>query len=181
MKSKSGQIVRRYATAFFESALESGALEEIAPQARSLHTVIGESMGELFDNPRIDEERKGEILEELVKHLRLHPILAGLLRVCYGNRRMGIIAPVLEEFLVRSDEHRGIVRVELISARVMGGSEIQEFQSVLSEALKRKVVLASSVEPELKAGYLVKIGNTVIDASLRTRLMNLKESLSQGV
>ena len=75
----------------------------------------------------------------------------------------------------------GIARVELVTAHVVSVEEARQFEQALQQSLNKKIVLSQKVDESLKAGYLVRIGNTIVDASLKTRLQGLKEALSQGV
>jgi F-type H+-transporting ATPase subunit delta len=63
----------------------------------------------------------------------------------------------------------------------LSAAEISELEKVLSQAMGRTVIFECETEPQLRAGMVVKIGTRQIDASLKTRLSNLKEFLSQGV
>lgn len=181
MKKSTGQIVRRYSTALFESALQAGAVAEIAPQAQLLVHALTRDVVEFFTNPRYNDAAKLELIESLVTGIKAHQVLAETLRLILANRRMPIVGEILENFLVRADEHQGITRADLVTAKSISSDEVKEFESALSGALKRKIILSQQVDESIKAGYIIKIGNTIVDASLRSRLVGLKESLSQGV
>lgn len=181
MKKSSGQIVRRYSVAMFESAVESKSVAEVTSQVRMMSNAFCADIQEFFMSPRIEESQKISVIESLIQEKKLAPALAGTLRVLLANGRFSLITEVLADYLVKSDALEGIVRAEVVSAHALSASEVKEFESSLALALKQKVTLSQSVDSALRAGFIVKMGNTVVDASLRSRLLSLKESLSQGV
>lgn len=73
------------------------------------------------------------------------------------------------------------MRGQIKSANPMAAAEVAELEKTLSQAMGRTVVFECETEPQLRAGMVIKIGTRQIDASLKTRLSNLKEFLSQGV
>ncbi len=181
MMKHAGQITRRYATALFELAVENNAVPEIASQAKAIVGAVDESIASMMVNPGYPEEAKSEVMKTLIQAVGAHPVFKGFLELILANRRFVFLRGILSEFLSRADTHLGISRVDLYTARPVSSGELSEFEASLSDAMKSKVIITPKVDETLKAGYLIKIGNTIVDASLRSRLANLKESLSQGV
>jgi F-type H+-transporting ATPase subunit delta len=181
MRKNAGQIIRRYASALFESALEAGAVEPVSAQGEGLAQVFTPEVLSFFANPGISEQVKHETLAGVLEGAKAHAILINFLKLLLANKRFALAAEVLRDFQRRADAQLGIARVTLVTARGVDANEALEFERALSESLKKKVVLSRSVDASIKAGYVVKIGNTLVDASLKSRLQGLKESLSQGV
>lgn len=181
MRKSYGQIVRRYATAFFESALEANAVVPVSEQTNALLGVFSAEVVKFFVSPMYAEAEKNDALEAVLSSLKAHDVLAGLLRTMLANNRLEVVSEVLRQFLKEADTQQGILRAEVHSARALSSVELGEIETSLSSASRKKVILASQVDEALKAGYIIKIGNTVVDATLRSRLAGLKESLSQGV
>lgn len=181
MRKNTGQIVRRYAAALFESAAEAKAVEPVAAQAEVLARAFTPDVLGFFVNPGVAETAKAETLASLIEGAKVNPILANFLKLLLANKRMPLVAEILREFLRKSDESLGIARVELVTAHTVGADEARQFEQALAQSLKKKIVLSQKVDESLKAGYLVRIGNTIVDASLKTRLQGLKDALTQGV
>lgn len=181
MMKSSGQIIRRYATALFELSQEAGKLQEVRDQASVLVGAIDESVAEFFASPRFKESSKNEVIDALTAKMKLNDNLVKFLKLVVENGRAPVVKQVLASFLVRADAALGIARADIISATALEASEINKFKELLSTVLKKKVEIVHSVDPSLKAGSIIKLGNTIVDASLRTRLANLKDSLSVGV
>jgi F-type H+-transporting ATPase subunit delta len=181
MRKNAGQIIRRYAAALFESASEGGSVESVAITAHALERALTpESLG-FFVNPGVSAAAKEETLAEVLKASQAPEVLRTFLSLLIVNKRFAVAPDILREFLRLSDVKLGIARVELITARPLDDGQEAEFEKALGSALRKKVVITKKVDADLKAGYVVKIGNTLVDASLKSRLQNLKESLTQGV
>ncbi|NBW83677.1 F0F1 ATP synthase subunit delta, partial [bacterium] len=97
------------------------------------------------------------------------------------NNRLSHLRLVMKKVMEKIDAHKNIVKGQIRSASAMSAQEIADLEKSLSQAQGRTVVFECETDPELRAGMVVKIGTSQIDASLKTRLSNLKESLSQGV
>jgi F-type H+-transporting ATPase subunit delta len=74
-----------------------------------------------------------------------------------------------------------VLRAQVKTATALNPAELAELEKVLSQTTGQSVVVECETEPQLRAGMVVKIGTRQIDSSLKTRLSNLKEFLSQGV
>lgn len=181
MRKSSGPIVRRYATTLFELSSEAKDLQDTAAQVRALQQLLTPELVTFFKSPRHSAESKAEVLEVLVQGLKASPTMAGFLRLLMANGRLEVLPGIVAEFLLRADAHFGISRVTLSTARPLSSAELGEFEAALSQSLQKKLVLSTEVDESLLAGVLVRIGNTLVDASLKAKLMNLKESLTQGV
>jgi len=181
MRKNAGQIIRRYALALFESADEAGAVEPVAVHADGLGQALSPEVLAFFVNPGISDAIKQETFSEVLRGIGAHVVLSNFMKVLVANKRIVLAGDVLREFMRLADEKLGIARVELVTPGPLSDAEAQEFEKALEGALKKKVIISKRIDADLKAGYVVKIGNTIVDASLKSRLQSLKESLSQGV
>ncbi|NBO37165.1 ATP synthase F1 subunit delta [bacterium] len=181
MKVSTGQLARRYATALFESALESKEIDTLAKEAESLLAVISPELEKFFASPARSLAEKDQMAQLLIEKLKLSQQTARALKLMSENNRLVFLKPVLKRVLARIDSFKNVVRAQVKTATQLAGAEIAELEKVLVKATGQSVVLECETEPELRAGMVVKIGTRQIDASLKTRLANLKDTLSQGV
>ena len=176
----STQVVQRYAKALFDSAQKANSIQDCATGAEALQGVFQGEVLDVFHNPAYSEQERGALIDTLTQKVTLPKELENLLRVLNENGRFLLVGDVFKAFQALADEALNISRAEIIYAHTLSEAELHEFQTLLGETLGRKVILQGRQDPALKAGYVIKLGNTVIDASLRMRLASLKESLSQG-
>ena len=178
MSKNVGPVVRRYSTALFELAHEANLVGPISEQLSSLLQILTKDTLDVLVNPLIDEMKRKDLLKTVLSGINGDALLEKFLNVLWANCRISALPAISKDFLNRADTHEGICRAEVFSARPMSPQELQEFENSIATALKKKVILTTRLDESLKAGYVVKIGNTVVDASLRARLASLKESLT---
>lgn len=190
MKKSTGPLARRYGTALYESALEisqkSGpsAFEKFTEQARMISDLFDKNIIASFKAPNLPISEKIGLLEELIElsfstaKQEISSELMSFLKLLVENDRMSEINPVLNFFLKKSDEFLGLSRVSIFSASKMTPSDMSSFESTLSKAMNKKIICKYEEDPSLLAGFVIKVGNVNIDASLKSRLSSLKESLA---
>jgi len=181
MMKSAGQLVRRYSSALFELGLEGSVLPELRNQVQGLLSVLDKSYIDFLSSPRFSEAEKQQTFDVLVEKLGLSTMLTRFLKVLLENGRFSVVRPILSQVLSQADERLGIARVEVVSATSLSAAEIEQFQKAIASTLNKKVELTHSVDASLRAGTVIKLGNTIVDASLRAKLAVLKESLNAGV
>lgn len=181
MKVSTGQLARRYATALFESAAEVGAIDQLSSESELLLAVMTPELESFFASPTRSHDEKRQALQLIVDKLSLSMLTRRTLEIMAQNYRLNHIRLVFKKVMALSDDHRKIVRAKVNAATPLSSPEVEELQRVLSQSTGKAVVIESETDPQLRAGMVVKIGTQQIDASLKTRLSNLKELLTQGV
>lgn len=181
MKVSTGQLARRYATALLESAVEDGSIEKLSTEAELLLSVFSTELEEFFASPTRQQADKDQALKIIIEKLGLSMHTQRALELMAQNHRLNHTRLVFKKVLSLSDERRSIVRAQVKSATPLNAQELGALQAALAETTGKTVVVETETEPQLRAGMVVKIGTQQIDASLNTRLSNLKELLTQGV
>lgn len=181
MKKGFGQIVRRYATALYELASDAKQVAELRNEANIIAPAFEKSVIDFFVSPQFGTDKKREVLAALTEKMNLTKTMKMFLDLLLDNGRMAVAPMVLKSFVEQAEEALKIARVEIVSAQTMDAAEVNKMKEALTQSLARTVELTQSIDPSLKAGSVIKFGNTIVDASLRTRLASLKESLSVGV
>lgn len=172
------QIARRYAVALFELSVESGTVAQVAEEAKTILGYLNENVRDVFKSPIYSEGEKQALIDTLVSSAKLSQTTGNFLRQLGANRRLSLTSEALTEYLAKADEYAGIQRVEVFSAKQLTAQDLGEFESKLAQVLGKKVIVTPVVDESLKAGYIVKVGNTIIDSSLKSRLTSLKSSLN---
>lgn len=181
MKVSTGQLARRYATALFENAVEKNEVDTLATDAHALVAVMTSEVELFFANPARGLSEKQQMVQLLVEKLKLSGATVRALQLMAQNNRLAHVKTVMKKVLEKIDNHKNIVRGQIKSATPMSKDEVAQLEKSLSQAIGRSVVFECETEPQLRAGMVVNIGTRQIDASLKTRLSNLREFLSQGV
>lgn len=130
----------------------------------------------LLRSPRLPLPAKRQVLREALAGASEEAVnLATLLAV--KGRLEALAGPIAQEYGRRLDEHRGIVRVQVVTAIDLDLTEREQIARQLAQATGREIRMEHRVDPGIVAGMVVRIGDRVVDGSVRSRLGSLKRSL----
>jgi ATP synthase, F1 delta subunit len=176
MRSKVGL---RYATAILE-----GAGEELQTVVQDLEVVkdaikASRELRQLLKSPIVKNDDKILILKQIfIGRISLKTLESIELLVRKG--RSELILDTIEEFERLLDKRNGVVNAEVASAIELDESQKQQVQTRLEKLVGQKIRLQTKVQPDLIGGLTVRIGDTVIDYSIKHQLARLRERLKQG-
>ncbi|MGQ9488162.1 MAG: ATP synthase F1 subunit delta [Armatimonadota bacterium] len=175
---RGSRVARRYARALFNSALHAQVIEAVGEALQQLLITLQEQppLGQILRNPLMPRERKGQIVQQTLGR-DTHPLVASLLNVLVDKRREALLADVVREFERLRDEHLGIVRAQATMAYPLDSEQEQALRHCLERRTGKTVVLDVATDPSLIGGVVVRIGDTVIDGSIRGQLLRLKRYL----
>jgi F-type H+-transporting ATPase subunit delta len=172
-----GQV---YGTALFESAEASARATAIEPQLVAIRDAIASSteLTQLLHNPAFPARGKKEILLELATGS--DPLVRNLLQVLVDNGRLTAFSDVVDVFSARVRASERQLEVELTTAVPVGSDEADRLRDRLAEASGKDVTLQRRVDPTVLGGIVLRIGDQLIDASVRGRLDGLRLALRQA-
>jgi F-type H+-transporting ATPase subunit delta len=132
----------------------------------------------VLDNPAIPHKGKERVLEQLLAKMKPSKTTGNFLRVLLQNNRLGELIEINERFAAVLAERSGIVSAEVTSARELPQDEKTDFEKTLSQLTGKNMQITYSVDESLIGGAVTRIGSTVYDASVKTKLENLKAELA---
>jgi len=132
----------------------------------------------LLQTPRLPFPAKKSLLEMRVGKINPLPFNLALLLVSKGILRRG--GDIFQQYNNLLDAHRGVERAKVTAALPLGDEEREAFSLHLGEMVKRKVVIDAQVDPSIIGGFIARVGDTLIDGSIRQRLERLKKSLVEA-
>ena len=107
------------------------------------------------------------------------PIVAKLLALLADRDRLVLVPDVLTAYSDRLLDYRHVVRAEVTTAEPLTTERLQDIQRSLSTATGLTVDLSSRVDPDILGGIVVRVGNSVLDASIRNRLEQLRKQVAR--
>jgi ATP synthase F1 delta subunit len=174
------EIATVYARSLFEVAKESGKLDEVRGQIDEIAEAVSSDheLQVFFFSPYFSSEEKKEGLRKFLSDV--DPIVLNFLDLLIDNHRM----PAL--FRVRSildslwEKENDLLPVSVTSAVDLDEETVRHIGDRIGEQTGRKVQLSSTVDPDLLGGIVVRVGNSIIDASIRNRLEQLRKQVARG-
>jgi F-type H+-transporting ATPase subunit delta len=173
-----GAAAKRYARAIFELAGEQGQVDEWASRLVTVRDVLSHpDVRAVLVNPSIAVRRRQDAAASLLEQ-RAGPEGVNLAKLVVGANRVRDLDAIIEEYGRLADEAAGRVRATATTAVPLDPVETDELVSSLSRKLGREVRLESRVDPAIVGGLVLRIGDRVIDASVATRLQQLRRQLA---
>jgi F-type H+-transporting ATPase subunit delta len=172
-------LAGRYATALFELARDSKAIDVVENSLSSVAQAIGESadLKALTTNPVLTRTNAKNAIGAVARSMRLDALTTKTLGVLAQNRRLSETVNVARAFSALAASHRGEVTAEVTSAHVLSAAQMNALSAKLKARVGSDVAIQTKVDPSLLGGLTVKIGSQMIDNSIKTRLNTLANAM----
>lgn len=172
----------RYAQALFELADEAGALSAVEADIKALKTMSAESedLRRLIASPAFSVEDKTKALSAVAEKAGLHELTRNFIGLLATNGRAAALPAVITAFERLASERRGAVAAEVTSAVKLSVSQQKAVAKALRDAFGKDPEISTVVDPAILGGLRVKVGSKLFDASLKSRLDQLKFALKRA-
>ena len=174
------EVAEVYARALFEVAQEEDHLDEVHEQLGQFADAMGENldMARFFFSPYFSTEDKKEALHKAVTGAD-EPVM-NFLEALIERHRMPVIFRIRDRFNELWEEARKLLPVEVTSAVKLDRETIESIGETIGNQVDRQVELSSRVDPDILGGLVLRVGNFVLDASIRNRLEQLRKQVAQA-
>ena len=171
------EIAEVYARSLFEVATENDKLDLVRAQLGEFAEALSESheLQMFFFSPYFSTDEKLDGLRRTVTDA--DESFLNFLSLLLENHRMPVIFRVRREYDRLWREANHLLAVQITSAIELDPSVAQRVGDEIGRQTGRTVELTSTVDPEVLGGIVVRVGNSIIDASIRTRLENLRKQV----
>ena len=179
---KNMAIARRYAKALLLIGKEDDQAEIYRKELSGVVDLFTREkrLAQTICNPLYNTASREKVLQEVVKRLALSRVMSSFLLLLFAKGRIGFLEKIDEFYQKLADELKGVARASLVSAMGLSSETIEKVRSALSELTGKEVVLDVAEDPGLIGGIVTKIGDLVLDGSIKTQLFNMRESLKRG-
>ena len=179
---KNLSIARRYAKALLLIGKEDSQAETYRQELDGLSRMIAEQpeLGLAINNPLYNAADRRKVLVAVVEKLNLSKVMQSFLFLLFEKGRFGFLESVSDFYQRLADDLKGIARASLVSATELGDDTVEKIRAALSQRTGKDIILDVEQNPELIGGIVTKIGDLVLDGSIKTQLVNMRESLKRG-
>lgn len=174
-------VSKVYGDALFETALDKDKMDAFYEEACALVPIFRDNpeLTVLLTTPQIVKEEKVAIMNQLFSGKVMEELM-GFLTIIVEKDRQSEILPIFEYFIQRVKEFKKIGAAYVTSAvELKDGQRASLEQKLLDTTPYVQLEMYYQVDPELMGGLVVRIGDHVVDSSLKTRLYELKKELSK--
>lgn len=180
----SSVAARRYAKALFDLAKSAGpgALDKTGEDIANFAALAQESpdLSRLFSYPVFSAEEKRNVVTALADRLRIAPLARDFCRLLAEKHRLALLRDIAEEYRALADAAKGILRGTVTSASPLDDTARATVQDKLEQKAGKTLVLDFTVDETLLGGMVLKMGDYVMDASLKAQLLILKDTIKRG-
>jgi F-type H+-transporting ATPase subunit delta len=175
-------IARRYAKALLLIGKEDGQTETYRQELGETTTLLSREklLAETIANPLYRTGERRQVMEAVIAKLELTKVMSSFLLLLFEKGRIGFLASINEFYQLLADELKGVARASLVSATELSSETIEKIRAALSKKTGKEIILEVEQEPSLIGGIVTRIGDLVLDGSIRTQMLNLRESLKRG-
>ncbi|HEX6044961.1 MAG TPA: ATP synthase F1 subunit delta [Pyrinomonadaceae bacterium] len=173
-------VARRYAAALADVVVDRKEEREVQQEVDQWASMIetNAELKEVFANPTVPYDEKQKVLEELIARTRVRPTTASFLRVLLRNQRLAQLKDVAERFGHVLDERGGVVSAHVTTARPLQEDMKNTVRETLAAATGRSVRVSFNIDETIIGGLVARIGSTIYDGSVQSRLDRLSEELA---
>lgn len=175
-----GSLARRYARALVSLGQEAGSVDQMVQDLDTFDEVLGLGDGTLRQalcNPGLTNVERKAILEDVLKRLSLHKHIANFLRLLVDKNRFEVLGDIRKAIHEMADELAGRVRATVRTAHALDAAMAKTVQAALEQTTGKQVIVDFVVDSTLIGGMVAQVGDLSYDASIRTRLESLQQSL----
>ncbi len=179
---KNMAIARRYAKALLLIGKEDGKAETYREELEGFAAIMEKepTLEQAIVNPLHDAQGRRRVLETVVGKLEVSEVMKSFLMLLFDKGRIGFLPYINEFYQKLADELKGIARASLVSATELPEATIKKIKEALSKKTGKEVILEVEQDPELIGGIVTRIGDLILDGSIRTQLVTMRESLKRG-
>ena len=176
------EVGERYAQALFDLALETGKLDAVRADLKSLKAAWTESaeLRRLATSPVISAEDQQKGLVAIAAKAKFEPTTRNFLGLLAQNGRARDLGAVITGFEALYAKHTGVVAAEVVSTQALSAAQLKTITSALTTALGKNPEITTRIDPSILGGLKVKVGSKLFDASLKTKLDQMKFALRRA-
>ena len=174
------EIAQVYARALFEVACERDVLDDVRDQLVQFAEAVegNRDLAVFLFSPYFSTQEKKEALQKSVQGADEQ--VMNFLEALLERHRMPVIFRIRDRFDQLWEEENKLLPVEVTSAIELDSSTVESIGKRIGEQTGRKIQLASRVDPDILGGIVLRVGNFVLDASIRNRLNQLRKQVARA-
>lgn len=171
----------RYATALFELALETNAVDAVKADLEGFQALLTESadLTRLVRSPAFSAEEQVRALSAVLERAGLRGLSAQFLLAVASNRRLFAVRDIIKAYSLLVASYRGEVTAQVKVAQAPSERHLAAIKEALDGVTGKDVQVDVSVEPAIIGGLVVQLGSRMVDGSLRTKLNMMKQAMKE--
>ena len=174
-------IAGRYAQALFELAKEENALTALEADADALGAALAASpeLADMIASPVVPRAEQSAAMSAVAAKMGLSALTANTLALMGSNRRLFVLPQLVANLKARIAEEKGEVTAEVTAATKLSAAQAKSLAETLKAKVGKTVKLNTTVDESLIGGLIVRLGSTMIDTSVKSKLAALQNAMKE--
>lgn len=174
-------IASRYAAALFELTEEAGEIDVLDDDIAGVRAalVAGDDFRTLINSPIYSREEMAAAAAAIAERLALSGLTRNTLALMASKRRLFALPAMLDALEALLDERRGVVSAEIVAAHALSEAELASLKDTLRGAVGKDVRIEIRIDESQIGGVSARLGSKLVDATVKTKLSNLKNALRE--
>jgi len=174
------EIAEVYARSLFAVGQEHDDTDDLREQLGQFADALGENrdLAIFFFSPYLSTQEKKDGLQRTLDGA--DPTLINFLELLIEKHRMPVIFRIRRVFDTLWEQENKILPVQISTAIELDEKVVSKLADSITESTGQKIELTAKVDPEIIGGIVLRVGNSILDASIRNRLQTLRKHVARG-
>ncbi|MGZ3863574.1 MAG: ATP synthase F1 subunit delta [Bacteroidia bacterium] len=174
-------VATRYAKSLLQLAVEKGQLEKVYADMQLVTDICEKNKDfvNFINSPIINSDKKQAVLKEVLKN-NVSEITLGFFDVLAAKRRENYIAEIAKAFAAQYKEHKNILTAVITSAAGIDSTVKTKVLELVKQTTKGEVELVEKIDKDLIGGFVLRIGDKQVDASVSRKLNDLRKTFTEN-
>ncbi len=173
------QVAKRYAKGWLSAAKDKQSLDSVAGDTKALLAMIASSaeLRAFIASPLASQANQTKFMDAIGKAAKFNDMTLSLVQLLIKNRRLPALPHVLAAAKAMFDESSGVSTAQVTSATPLDEKKVADIRTILSKKLGHDVAIETKIDPTIIGGMVVRVGSTMIDDSVKTKLDRMARRL----
>ena len=179
MAGMGGSVSRRYARALFSIGVDRGNFEQLGKELDAFSDLWTGSteLREAIANPVFKASEKRAVLQSLLPRVAPTADVQRFVLLLLDRGRLAAVPSIARAYREMADLHTGRVRAQVSSAQALAPADLERVRQALARRTGKQVIIETAVDPGLIGGIVARVGDLILDGSVRTQLDTLRNKL----
>jgi F-type H+-transporting ATPase subunit delta len=178
--SKNKGIIKKYAQLLYQVAVKEDDINQVSDYLHSIRSILKSvpELNQLFITRRVQVQDKMIMLKNILGD-KISDIVMDLMVLLMENGHMMLFGEVVKRFDYLKDKDSEIIKVQIISSSFLLFDEVQRISSKIENNIQKEVEVKTETDASIMGGIKLRVGNTLIDGSIYSRLQKMRDTLIQ--
>lgn len=175
-------IAKRYANTLFEISIEKNTLKDISKEVIYIQEIIEDNRDllKILQSPLIKPNEKKDIFKNIFKE-EISKELINFIYVVLDKNRGNYLLEIFSVFENLKDEHENTEKAEAITAVPLDDETLNNLKDSLEKSSSKNIILTNKVDSSIIGGIYIKVGDKIIDGTIRKRLNDIHDGLKEVI